>query len=1512
MKSLWDLVTVIATTISCAVLITPAVGAEAKRPNVVFIMTDNHGAWTLGCYGNRDIRTPHIDQLAKEGVLFRRAFASNPVCSPTRATCLTGLMPSQHGVHSFLSGGNLQTGPNARCTLDQLTSLPEVLRDQGYACGLVGKWHLGGNLQPQEGLDDYWITMPHGGTSTFYDAKIIENGQQRDEPKYLTEFWTDHAVKFIQQQSKTDDPFFLFLAYNGPYSLGRLLLRDGQNRHAEFYADKPLPSFPREPPHTWQLNNLDYINNPTSIRRVATEVSGVDDGVGRVMQTLKKNGIDDNTIVIFIADQGWVGGHGGFFGMGDHTQPLTARDGMMQIPLIWRQPGAIAANRVTDQMFANYDVMPTLLGCLGLTEKMPNTPKSPGKDFSYLLSPKDKTEPIERPVFYEFENLRCIRTERWKLVKRFPNGPDELYDLANDADEFQNLIDKPKFGDQRQALHKQLSEFFGEYVSAEYDMWNGGTSQVRIHRGIDEELAQLEPIAPPKLPDGFQPHDIRVPDGYSVQLAAGPPLVTHPTLGCFDDRGRLYVCNNAGVNMTNEELEKALPNSIVQLRDQDGDGQFDQSIVFADKMTFPMGGVWHEGSLYVASPPNIWRLTDTNDDGVADERTPIVTEFGYTGNAASIHGCFLGPDGRIYWVDGYHGHEFTDDRGNVVSKREGSYLFSCQPDGSDVQIHCGGGMDNPVEVDFTSGGDMLGTVNILYTRPRVDCFVHWLHGGAYPHREKVLGELKVTGDFLGPVHRFGHVAISGTTRYRSGAMDHRFRDDWFATFFNRGKVVRLQLVPEGATYKATQHEFLHATSRDFHPTDVIEDADGSLLVVDTGGWFYRGCPTSQFAKPDVLGGIYRVKRNNMTSLVDPRGNSINWESVTGAQLVRLMNDTRFEVRRQAIQHAARSGKKCLATLLTYVKRGDIQVRQNCVWALSRLVSDPQLCNQAIDGLHAAIADNRPEILQAACHALTLVHENAEQTKKQQSMGLLVGLLNHSTAAVQRSAATALGKLQFHDTADQLLAVLDNDIDRSLQHAIIYALIELENVHSLRSAMESRVPAKVYGALIALDQLNQPLDAGDVLPMLESDNQALSDCVRKLCSKRPEWKNQIAVYLTNWLSTASSVIQRESLIADLLPKHASDPKVAVAVSTYLQPVGNEDANRIVRQSIGSCSKLPLHPDWEASVAAMLDSADQKQLEQAIAIAAAIDTKAFDPKLESISLNDSVATNTRLKAIEVIAKRNLQLTNQTFSSLIGPLVDTTSPNAANQAAEILSNKNLSNAQLLTLASLLSDLSATQLRSIIRSFARTRDVKVIDSFFEELKNAKSFLTLPENELSDVIKRYPTSKLRTGNMLLDRLKRNEQEKLQRLTELRDRINEEGNAVRGRAVFFGTKAKCISCHQMGEKGTQVGPNLTTIGANRSRSDLLESIVMPSASIVRDYESYKVLTSEGRVIAGMIASETVEHISIQPATGSPIKVKRDEIESMVPNPISIMPNGLDEALTETELADVIEYLSQQK
>lgn len=445
----------------------------ARRHNLIVIMTDNQGAWTLGCYGNPDIRTPHIDRLAGEGMRFTRAFSCNAVCSPTRATFLTGLIPSQHGVHCYLRANEAQIGPNAYCTITEFPTLPKILAKEGYTCGLVGKWHLGGNLRPQEGFS-YWITMPQGHTTAFYDAQVIENGEIRTEPGYLTDLWTQHAVRFIEQNR--DRPFFLFLTYNGPYGLGRSLAQPARNRHAAYYADKSLPSFPRRPMHPWLRDNRQYINNVQAMRRYAAELSGVDDGIGRVMDALKRQDLDERTLVVFTADQGWGGGQHGIWGMGDHTRPLHAFDETMHVPLIFRRTGSIPQGKTNDLMVANYDLMPTILSRLDLNRPAAGSPRSPGRSFAPVLAGESLA--WENVIFYEFENTRAIRTADWKYIHRHPDGPHELYDLQKDPKEETNLVENPAHANDRTALRAQLDEFFDRYADPKYDLWHGGRSKV--------------------------------------------------------------------------------------------------------------------------------------------------------------------------------------------------------------------------------------------------------------------------------------------------------------------------------------------------------------------------------------------------------------------------------------------------------------------------------------------------------------------------------------------------------------------------------------------------------------------------------------------------------------------------------------------------------------------------------------------------------------------------------------------------------------------------------------------------------------------------------------------------------------------------------------------------------------------------------------------------------------------------------------------------------------------------
>ncbi len=445
-----------------------------RRPNVVLIMTDNHGAWTLGCYGNPDIRTPNIDCAAQEGIRFTQAFSSNAVCSPTRATYLTGLMPSQHGVHCFLNRKD-QMGPDTYNFIGEFSTLPKIFAKEGYTCGLSGKWHLGGNLHPQEGFS-HWITMPHGGTSTFYNAEVIKDEKVYVEPDYLTDLWTSQGIRFIEDNK--DNPFFLFLSYNGPYGLGPSLLKPVRNRHDAYYEDKDLPSFPSEMMHPWLYNNKQYHNNVHAMRRYAAELSGIDDGVGEILSTLRKLGLEENTLVIFAADQGWAGGQHGIWGMGDHTRPLHAFDGTMHIPLIFRHPGSIPANQTCDLLTSNYDLLPSLLHYLEIPHRMPKNHPLPGRDYSAAL--KGKQILWDDMVFYEFENVRAIRTKEWKYVTRYPDGPYELYDLKNDLGEQFNLYGQPLQSAIQKELEAKLKLFFDTYADPQYDLWKGGRSKTHL------------------------------------------------------------------------------------------------------------------------------------------------------------------------------------------------------------------------------------------------------------------------------------------------------------------------------------------------------------------------------------------------------------------------------------------------------------------------------------------------------------------------------------------------------------------------------------------------------------------------------------------------------------------------------------------------------------------------------------------------------------------------------------------------------------------------------------------------------------------------------------------------------------------------------------------------------------------------------------------------------------------------------------------------------------------------
>ncbi|MHC4561451.1 MAG: sulfatase family protein [Planctomycetota bacterium] len=447
-----------------------------KRPNIVFIITDNQSPWTLGCYGNREILTPNVDRLAAGGIRFDNTFCVNPVCSPNRATCLTGLMPSQHGVHRWLGveKPDAQMGSEAYCVIDEFANLPRILADEGYRCGHSGKWHLGDSAHPQLGFE-YWYAMTQGHTASFYNMKVAWQGEVVEEPKHFVEATAEHAVDFLDQQSG-DTPFFLHVGFNGPYCVDGDLLSGHRNRHAAYYADKELECFPRTEPHEWQKTFRQAFGNPVARRSYAAAISGVDDGVGAILDKLDAMGVADDTIVVYTADHGACAGHNGLWGMGEHARPFNVTQTTMRVPMIVGHPNRIPAGGTLTEMTSHVDFLPSILSHLGLSSRLPDGMPLAGRDYAPALTGKacDLGDEI---VFAEYETTRLVTTPRWKLIRRHGFGPDQLFNLAADPEETTSLLGTPEAAEAEKELSNRLDEFFAQHKDPQYDVWGGGRSK---------------------------------------------------------------------------------------------------------------------------------------------------------------------------------------------------------------------------------------------------------------------------------------------------------------------------------------------------------------------------------------------------------------------------------------------------------------------------------------------------------------------------------------------------------------------------------------------------------------------------------------------------------------------------------------------------------------------------------------------------------------------------------------------------------------------------------------------------------------------------------------------------------------------------------------------------------------------------------------------------------------------------------------------------------------------------
>jgi putative membrane-bound dehydrogenase-like protein len=1059
----------------------------------------------------------------------------------------------------------------------------------------------------------------------------------------------------------------------------------------------------------------------------------------------------------------------------------------------------------------------------------------------------------------------------------------------------------------------------------------------------------------------FDALPITVPDGFVVERIAAPPLVERPVTVALDEDGRAYVAESSGSNAKLVDQQADPRHRILRLEDTDGDGIFDRRTEFATGLMMLQGTLWYRGSLYVSAAPEILRLTDTDGDGVADERVVWHDGRTLTGCGNDLHGPYLGRDGRICFTKGAFAEQTHDLADRPGWKTRASHVFRARPDGSDLEVVITGGMDNPVDVAFTAAGEGLLSATFLQhpAGGRRDGVVHMMHGGVYGKEHGVLDGHARTGDLLPVLVHLGGAAACGLHVHSGHGFGPAFRDNAFVCAFNLRGVSRHILVPEGASYLTHDEPFLVADSADFHPTDVVEDADGSLVVVETGGWYKLCCPTSQLEKPAALGGIYRVRRADTSPPPDPRGRSIDWTGLDVDGLVRLLSDTRPAVVERATEGLVRRGDAAvppIAALLDASRAPRRDTRLAAVWTLARLDGP-----ESIAAVRKALLDPEADVRRAAAHVAASARDAA-------AAPTLVELLQDPDAGVARVAAEALGRIGGEAAVAALLAACPRARDRGLEHALTYALIEAGRPAPLLDALDSPVPPKPVAptpgeaaggaarvrraALVALDQMPlrhpaiTPPDRGrlrdHVLAACRDDDASLRDAGLWLVSRHPEWADGLADDVVGILSRlAGSRAERPpraaeaDAIAERLARIAATPAIAEALADAC--AGQADAGastaslRAAALDVIDRARPREVPDaWVESLAAVLSrEATAGDRPEAAATEPVLRT------LAGLSLSETqrarlapevLALAGRASSPPVLVTLGLRVVGPAASlpdAVVARLVaildaggepgspaDEASPLDRSAAAAALATAARSGEVLESIAATFETLPAGDVAVLLPAITAAGGPPLARAI-AALAAAPRPEGVPRGLLERAVAGLPESEAAGGQALLRRIdlaRAGERETVERLAA----SLAEGDPARGHAVFLSNRAACTTCHAMGYAGGRIGPDLTKIGGIRTPRDLLEAILLPSASFVRSYEPVVVLTVDGRTFSGLIREETGSEVVLQTSATATERIPRAAIESLETGSVSLMPKGYDTLLSPQELIDLVAFLARAK
>ena len=1435
--------------------------ARLDKPNFIIIYCDNLGYGDIEPFGSTLHRTPNLNRMAKEGRKFTHFCVTAGVCTPSRASIMTGCYPQRVGMHlNPRDGWVLRPVSQYGLHPDEVT-VAEVLKDQGYATAIVGKWHLGDQpefLPTRQGFD-WFFGVPYSDDMTervwdkdgskwpplplMENETVIEAPCDRDG---LTKRYTERAMEWIAEHK--DEPFFL-------------------------YFPQAMPGSTKTPFSSEQFKGKSK-NGPWG-----DSIEELDWSMGVMLDQLKELGIAENTLVIWTSDNGApinrdLSDRSRGSNRPLHGRGYTTSEGAFRVPTIVWQPGKVPADTTCNELTSTMDLLPTFAKLAG--SNVPTDRKIDGHEIAPLLyGASGAKTPHEAYYYYHQDQLQAVRSGPWKLFLPIEFVPGHPHFQKGQKPEplLFNVVEDISCQNNVAATHPeiiaQLSKVADQARADLGDKGKPGPGQRKPGKIAGKPQQQVlqknaleviegvrggrhwvdEKTAPPKSPKDSLAC-LEIEPGLEIQLVASEPLVKDPVAITFNQQGRMFVVEYGDYPIGPENGGDPL-SRVVYLEDTNGDGQVDKRHVFADKLTFAHSLMPFREGLIVGAQTQILFLKDTDGDHVADVRKVLFDGFTPAHPQMQIGNPRWGMDNWLYLNYGPGKITSPDSKGEPVVMPRKDFRFN--PLTMEFEADSGmGQFGNTIDrwgnrFYCTNRNPIMTTLlppAVLKRNPYAITAAAHYDVGKSGGDTRVYPLVAMKSNYLS--HAGTHTSACGVTAYTGDLLGGTFQDSVFVCEPIGHLVTRSIVKPDGLRLTAERArpkaDFIASTDTWFRPASLANGPDGALYLAD----MYRlWVEHPKFLPPEIAakldwragedrGRIYRIvpkgakpepftqpdTANDMVKLLEsPNG----WKQFLGQRLL---------VERQA---TSRSESE-LARVVSGVRR---------------------------------LAKNHPQAT-TRLHALWTLEGLSSLSKDDVVRGLM-----DEDAHVRHDAA----RLSKRWIDDRLIfarmTALPGDLDQRVRFQAALAF------------GESQRPAAV--SFLADLALQDGEDSWFATGLLTSVRENAGSVLTKLTSTSDFTRHPIPGRsgLVKRLATVVGVRGDVAELSEVLASLAGKNEASDTPGTWWQAAIISGLGQGLPRYRGDLGRLSLPLLLNNPPAGLKD--------------AAAGLKDLLAQSQNAALDENRAAADRSAAVELLAYRPFAETAPAFSELLNTdqpvevqtaCINALSANGSEAAAKIVLDRwqELGPAvrgPALTL--LLRRTTSTKLALDAMSAGTMRPAALsIDQRVRLLKH------------SDAKLREQAKKLFGGAVSSNR--KAVAQKYQ------PALSFYASAEAGAKVFEKT---CAKCHRINGKGHQVGPDLSDV-RNRSKLALLYDILDPNSKVEPRFTAYTVATVDGKVFNGLIVSETDEAVVLRMAEGKEQTIGRGEIEVIRASKVSLMPEGVEKDVTPQSMADLLEFLKGGK